>query len=338
MTWLQSRYIRHGKIFHAHLDLTWRCPLRCRHCYLGGATSEELTTAQIEDVLDQLVDLGAMSLLFSGGEVFARSDFLDIVSAARRRGFMLLVKTSGSRCSPADCDALADLGVRTVHVSMYSHRARVHDDVTRVQGSFERSLATILHLQRRGVRVEAAVTLLQGFETDFGVVRDGLRAHRVQVVAINDLKDLGCYEGYPLKGLWLDAAAAQEQWGAAFGDRAPRREVHADDPLCLAGRIAVYVGPGGGVRPCLEWPDVIGNVRDARLEEIWRDHPALRTLRGLTWGTTKGCMTCRDQPWCYACPARALQETGDPAHPAPSICRRTAYWRSLDPGTDGGDD
>jgi len=278
-----------------------------------------------------------MSLLLSGGEVFAREDFPGVVSAARRRGFLVLVKTTGTLCGPADCDALADLGVRTVHVSLYSHRPEVHDAVTRVPGSFEKSLAAILRLQELGSRVEATVTLLRGYETDFAEVRAGLLSRGVQVTAVNELKDLGCYDGYPLDGLWLDGATREEQWRAAFGDRPPRRDLRPGDPVCLAGRLAVYIGPGGDVRPCLEWPEVMGNIRDAPLEEIWRDHPALRGLRSLTWETTGGCAECADLSWCYACPARSLRETGDMARPAPSICRRTAMWRGLDPGA-GGDE
>jgi len=333
MTWLYERYLNEGRLFHAHLDVTWRCPLRCRHCYLGGEAPGELTGDELDGVLGQLADMGVMSLLLSGGEVFARDDILEIVRAARRRGFLILVKTTGTLCSPAECDALADLGVRTVHVSLYSHRPAVHDAVTQVPGSFARSLAAILRLQELGTRVEASVTLLRGYETDFSEVRAGLLSRGVQAVAINELKDLGCYDGYSLDGLWLDGAAREEQWEAAFGDRPPRRDLRAEDPVCLAGRLAAYVGPRGDVRPCLEWPEVIGNLRDAPLKEIWRDHPALQALRSLTWGTTDGCMSCPDRSWCYTCPARSLQETGDMARPAPSICRRTAMWRRLDPGT-----
>jgi len=336
VTWLYERYLRHGRLFHAHIDPTWRCPLRCRHCYLGGEAPEELSLAEFVDVLEQLADMGVMSLLFSGGEVFARTDFLDIVEAARRLGFMVLVKTSGTLCDPEDCDNLARLGVRTVHVSMYSHRRSVHDRVTRVPGSFEKSLATVLRLQELGVRVEAAVTLLQGFEEDFSEVRTGLEAIGVGIVAINELKDIGCFDGYPLDGLWVDDASKREQWETAFGDHPPRREAQADEPVCLAGRLSLYVGPDGGVRPCLEWPETVGNVREGRLATLWRDHPALRTLRGLSWGTTDRCMACRDRVWCHPCPARSLQETGAPGGAAPSICERTALWRRLDPDSGEG--
>ena len=337
VTWLYERYLRHGRLFHAHIDPTWRCPLRCRHCYLGGDAPDELPLPVLTDVLDQLADMGVMSLLFSGGEVFARGDFMELLGEARRRGFMVLVKTSGTRCSPEDCEAMARMGVRTVHVSLYSHRAAVHDRVTRTTGSFGKSLATILRLQEEEVGVEAAVTLLKDFEEDFNVVREGLQALGVKTVAINELKDIGCFEGYPLDGLWVGDAASTAKWEAAFGDQPPRREVRADEPLCLAGRLSLYIGPDGGVRPCLEWPEVIGNVREAPLAEIWRDHSALRTLRGLSWGTTARCMDCADRSWCHPCAARNLHETGDPTLPAPSICVRSAQWRRLDPDANRGD-
>ncbi|MBM4371594.1 MAG: radical SAM protein, partial [Deltaproteobacteria bacterium] len=176
LSWFHERYLRHGRIFHAHLDLTGRCPLRCRHCYLGAPPGDELTLEELRGVLRQLADLGALSLLLSGGEVFLRQDLQDILAAARGLGFSLLVKTSGALCGEAEVEALASLGVRTVHVSLYSHRGPVHDAVTGVSGSFGRSLGTVRALQDRGVDVQVVVTLLQGYEMDFAAVRDGLRS------------------------------------------------------------------------------------------------------------------------------------------------------------------
>ncbi|MGC9469022.1 MAG: radical SAM protein, partial [Anaerolineae bacterium] len=65
------------------LELTFRCNLRCKHCYLDGVHDgipgqEELTTEEWYDLLDQMADMGTLWLLMTGGEPFVRPDFLDI--------------------------------------------------------------------------------------------------------------------------------------------------------------------------------------------------------------------------------------------------------------------
>ena len=62
-----------------HLDVTYRCNERCVHCYLDHDDHGEMTTAEIKDTLDQLADAGVFFLTFSGGEVFLRRDFFEIL-------------------------------------------------------------------------------------------------------------------------------------------------------------------------------------------------------------------------------------------------------------------
>src|SRR2546428_13436881 len=75
-------------------EVTHRCNLGCAHCYLTEGpvgrpkpTREELTLDEIRPVLDQLAEAGTLFLTLTGGEVFMRRDFLEIVAHARACGF-----------------------------------------------------------------------------------------------------------------------------------------------------------------------------------------------------------------------------------------------------------
>src|SRR5438105_14667418 len=76
------------------LDVTYRCNERCVHCYLDHEDHGEMTTAEIKDVLDQLAEAGVFFLTFSGGEVFLRRDFFEILEYARRLQFNVKIKTN----------------------------------------------------------------------------------------------------------------------------------------------------------------------------------------------------------------------------------------------------
>ena len=74
----------------ATLELTYRCNLKCIHCYVDCKDlPDELTFDEWRDVLDQLKAAGFIYLLFTGGEIMVRPDFLDIASYARSCGFFI---------------------------------------------------------------------------------------------------------------------------------------------------------------------------------------------------------------------------------------------------------
>ena len=74
------------------IELTYRCNLRCTHCYIGsyrarGIPGEtELSTSELEGVLDQIADAGCLWLLLTGGEPLLRPDFEEVYVYARKRG------------------------------------------------------------------------------------------------------------------------------------------------------------------------------------------------------------------------------------------------------------
>src|SRR5262245_64118601 len=97
-------------------EVTHRCNLGCSHCYLTEGpmgrpkpTRDELTFDEIRRVFDQLADAGTLFLTLSGGEVFMRRDFLEIVAHARACGFSVTVFTTGTLLTPETAAQLADL-------------------------------------------------------------------------------------------------------------------------------------------------------------------------------------------------------------------------------------
>src|SRR4029078_4912597 len=91
-----AKALKLGLPLGVQLDVPYRCNERCVHCYLDHDDHGEMTTAEIKSVLDQLADAGVFFLTFSGGEVFLRRDFLELVAYARRLLFNVKVKTNAA--------------------------------------------------------------------------------------------------------------------------------------------------------------------------------------------------------------------------------------------------
>src|ERR1041385_4253674 len=134
---MSLRALHLGIPFSAHVDVTYRCNERCIHCYLDHDDHGEMTTAEIKDVLRQLAEAGSFFLTFSGGEVFLRRDFFELLEYARSLMFNVKVKTNAVMIGEKEADRLAALGLHGVQVSVYSHRSEVHDRITKLPGSLE---------------------------------------------------------------------------------------------------------------------------------------------------------------------------------------------------------
>ena len=82
--------------FDALIELTHACNLKCIHCYCLPENRPLLNQEEINNLLQQLAELGCISLTFSGGEVFLRNDFFDILEIAKKRtllsGYSLTVR------------------------------------------------------------------------------------------------------------------------------------------------------------------------------------------------------------------------------------------------------
>jgi MoaA/NifB/PqqE/SkfB family radical SAM enzyme len=79
------------------IQFTNRCNLACPHCYVnsGIAGKEELSDLQIKNLLMQLREFGVLEIQWSGGEVFSRKGFLEMVQYSNDLGFENSVLTNG---------------------------------------------------------------------------------------------------------------------------------------------------------------------------------------------------------------------------------------------------
>src|SRR3989454_376454 len=159
--WLFERSVALRIPLSVHVDLTMRCNERCIHCYRVIEQRPELTTAELKALLDDIARAGTLYLTFSGGEVFLRKDLFELVEHARRLHFDVRLKSNALLITPEKAARLRTLGVRQVDISIYSADPAVHDWVTKIPGSLERSLQGAVLLRDAGVTVKLNCPLMK---------------------------------------------------------------------------------------------------------------------------------------------------------------------------------
>lgn len=307
-----------GPVRGASLDITYRCDLDCEHCYLDEKNlGRELGTSAWLRVLEELVELGARTVAFSGGEVFARPDFLELLDHAHLLGLDARIKTHAGNIDDARARALAQRGVINVAISLYSLNPTIHDGITRVPGSLERSLAGISSLQRAGISPTVAVVAMKANVLELEAIDDFLFALGVPLkITSTILPDMSSQTH--LDDLALDEDEMAHAHAVALRAAARRgvpsqfrAEMDGEADVCTAGRTGLYINPEGEVWPCLTFPLVLGNVRDTPLADIWHGSEERKALAAWKNKERGECSGCGASGVCGFCPGEAYRRTGD---------------------------
>ncbi len=327
-----AKALKLGIPLGVQLDLTYRCNERCVHCYLDHDDHGEMTTAEIKDLLDQMADAGVFFLILSGGEIFLRKDLFEIVEHARMLLFSVKLKTNAVMIRKAKAERIAALGVESVQISVYSHRADVHDAITKLPGSFRRTIEGARLLKAAGVRVSFANVLMQHNANDYPEVQalaQRIGAHYTVDATITPMMDgdrsildLNIDAG-TLEQVFHDSTLVGNAEEFCAPPSGPLAEADALDTLpCSAGHTACYVSPYGDVYPCVQFPLPSGNVRTTRFLDIWRNSPQLQEVRSITVADLQGCSTCVHGSSCSRCPGLAYME-GNMRGPSIQDCEKS---------------
>jgi radical SAM protein with 4Fe4S-binding SPASM domain len=301
-----------------------RCNEICVHCYRAIERRPELTTEEIKRVLKELAAAGTLYLTFSGGEIFLRRDLFELIEDAKRLRFDVRLKSNALLITRAKAERLRALGVRQVDVSVYSADPEVHDSVTKIKGSLEKSIRGLIWLRQAGVTVKLNCPLmkqnvgkykevralakslgaLSGFDPMITARTDGDRSPVSFRISATDLMAV------------LQDPIANPDLGSNGGTQAS----DLDEIPCGASHNACYISPYGDVSPCVALPIVCGNVRETPFEEIWRRSGNMLEVRSIRTRDLHTCSSCAASEFCSRCPGQALVEDGDLYGPSTAAC------------------
>lgn len=317
------------------LELTFRCNLRCAHCYVNEpcgdrrVKEQELTAVEIRRITDEVVDRGCLWMLLTGGEPLLRPDLPEIYLHMKRRGLLVTLFTNGTAITPRFADLLAEWPPLVVEVSIYGSSAEVYERVTGVPASFRRCVRGIELLLDRKVRLRLKTVPTGLNHADM----DGMRALAAGYglefewdplvnCRVDGLSNPACVRLRPEQILSLEqrdperAAAFRLEFG-----KASRVAPRSDLITCGAYLHAFHIDPYGRLAPCMLLRQPVYDMRRGSFREGWDVHfPAMRRQ-----ARTKAipCDACELHTACDQCAGWALLETGDPEGRVPFLCNLT---------------
>jgi len=115
------------------------------------AKRRELTKEEHFRILDELVEMGCFWILYTGGEIFARKDFLEIYTYAKKKGFLITLFTNGILINEQIADYLKQWPPFAIEITLYGRTRETYEALTMIRGSYDRCLRGIRLLKERGL-------------------------------------------------------------------------------------------------------------------------------------------------------------------------------------------
>lgn len=275
------------------LGLTYRCNLKCSHCYaLYRRDRDEFTFEEVERLADELYQAGSCSLAYSHGENMIRRDFHDVAALFRDRDFYQTLMLNGYYVrTSADAVRLKESGINRTMVSIDSTDPTVHDQVRGREGAFQTAIRALGLLKEAGVSTVGLSTTIDThnyddvehiaeFAANLGVDAISFMQNRYNRKNIFDrsvwlrYEDV-CAKLYDLMLRYrgnLDIYTHDPFMLTLLDERMDDPEQRADfigANLCNVGTSMVSIDPVGNVTGCNFIEESIGNLREERFASIW---------------------------------------------------------------------
>jgi len=319
--------------FLGSLELTFRCNLRCVHCYCNvpahdsHALLKELKTDEIFRILDEVAEAGCFWLLLTGGEVLLRKDFLDIYTYAKKKGFLITLFTNGTLLTPDIADYLAEWPPFVVEMTLYGATQATHEKITRVPGSFDRCKKGIELLLDRRVPL-ALKTMVMTLNCDelpeikayAEAVGVRFRFDPLLNPRLDGSKEPCRFRLSPHAVLKLDLA--DEKRAKAWQDFCHRaiRPFESDHLfVCGAGVSTFHIDPYARMSPCEMTRFKSFDLRSGPFKKGWQSF--VSDFLNLRAPKDYPCNRCALISLCEQCPGWAWLENGRLRDPVDYLCR-----------------
>lgn len=318
-------------------ELTYRCSEMCIHCYNPGATRNnqevshrgdvhELNLSDYKHIIDEMRGLGLVKVCLTGGDPFSKEFTWELLDYLYEKEIAVDIFTNGQRITK-DIQRLADYYPRLVGISIYSGIAEDHDAITRIPGSWNRSMQVVKELSELAVPMNLKCCIMQPNLHTYYMVADLARQYgakpqfEINITESND-GDI-CAKQLRLTEEQLQIVLRDNNLALYVGKEAPNYGgVKRDLSLCScgAGRTGFCLSPNGDMRACVAFTQVYGNLRMQTALDILNNSKTLQDWRNAVVADYEECGKHSYCDYCNLCAGVNYTEHRDFRKPAETNC------------------
>ncbi len=242
---------------YLELQLTDRCNLRCKHCYIGNGSGREIGVAQVASVLREFEEMQGLRVLLTGGEPLLHSRFDEINEMLPDLYLRKVLFTNGTLLNR---ETLRRLKVHEIQVSVDGMR-HAHERL-RGAGTWETALNALRSAMDAGFSASVSTMVTSWNLQDFDAMEELFRSLGVKEWTV----DVPCGSGRLQDH---EELAVAPEVGGSFLGYGYGGGMHATGPGYGCGLHLMAVLPDGSAAKCTFYGDrPVGPVSDG-LRKCW---------------------------------------------------------------------
>lgn len=308
------------------LELTYRCSEKCIHCYNIGSTHNdtdvdkrgdfsELTLDEYIHLIDELKAQGMFKICLTGGDPFSKSIIWNILEYLYEKEIAVEIYTNGISIVH-NIERLIKLYPKLVGLSIYSAKPEIHDKITRINNSFNKTTSVMEQLYKLGVPLQLKCCVfninIDSYKSVYKLAQQFAAQCQIEI-NIKDTLDGNNYASTHLR-------LTNEQYENLFKDEhiypyidsKTIKNLTIRDPninVCLGGINGCTITPDGDVIPCPAFHLKFGNIRYSSIKEI-RNGDIYKKWSKTTLSDYIECNKHDYCSLCAICPGENFAETG----------------------------
>lgn len=288
--------------FRIFYDITYKCNLRCKHCFTdsGEENEKELSLDEKIDLVYQAKQLGVQKISIAGGEPFTSEDIYAFIKECNNNDIDVSITTNGILINKNVIEKINNLNISNLTISFDGGNAESMDQI-RGKGIFLKVIESLKLLNKEyNGRYSLKTTLMKNNINEIeDIINIGIK-YGCDMVKFNAVRE----DGRALNNKnniiinqneYIKAIKTIEKLRGKYKDkikiRAPlniycTEEYEYIEELgfgCFAGKESICIDPIGNIKPCTHYSEeyICGNIREDNLIDIWKNSKILKIFREL---------------------------------------------------------
>lgn len=354
-TLLHSKAAARGIPLSGSFELTSRCNLDCRMCYIHKRENDakvirkEKTAQQWLALAKECQQAGMLMLLLTGGEPFVRPDFREIYEGCRKLGLMVSINSNGTLIDEDTIAFLTSNPPDRINISLYGASKETYQKLCGDAAAYDRVVRAISGLKKAGIPIKLNFGATPYNAHDMEAVFVFAKEHELSVQATSYMFppvracELGCYQAdrlsaeeaatlrFELARLSLTEDELRDRLtrqlaGQVVSDGGDEcQEPGSEKIRCRAGSSTFWVTWDWQMRPCGMMTVPSEEITRQGFAQAWTKIHASRERIPVP----TRCGQCDMKHVCGQCAAKCFAETGEYSVVPDYLCEMTRTYLEL---------
>lgn len=331
------------QLTNLHVEITSKCNERCVHCYIPhNKKVSHIKPELFYNVLKECKKMKLLHLTLSGGEPMMHENFCDFLRRCKEYDFSVNVLSNLTLLNDEIIAEMKRNRLLGVQVSLYSMNPKIHDEITQMRGSFEKTKSAILKLIENDIPLQISCPIMKQNKNCYNDVLNWGKKYNIHVG--NDYIMIARYNHTTqnlnsrlsigeIEEVIKDIIVNDTKYLDRMEKEAEKKKnITSNDIVCSVCHSSICIADNGNVYPCAGWQGyVVGNIKETSLKEIWTNSEKVRYLRGLRKNDFSQCTQCLEKEFCTMCMVRNANEhpQGDPLAVNEYFCKIAKLNRKI---------